>query len=103
MKYREAEADLDSPFLNVPTNDTGSIKGNTKRGTSNLLSRAVKALHDLKFKLTQNDNGFVLQSLIDDDNHLEEDVNENKIMKSLMKISQRRHNMSLLRHKLKGH
>lgn len=103
MQYREAEADLDSPFLNVPTNDTGSIKGNTKRGTSNLLSRAVKALHDLKFKLTQNDNGFVLQSLIDDDNHLEEDVNENKIMKSLMKISQRRHNMSLLRHKLKGH
>ena len=107
MTFRDADLDPDSPFLNVPINDSGCILGKKHCGTSNLLNRTVKALHDIHFGLTHKNSTFTLIPL-DTSNHINEQhehytVNAKNIMKILMKVIQSRHLNSLLTHPLKGH
>ena len=107
MTFRDAVQDPNSPFLNVPTNESGCIHGRRHCGTSNTLNRTVKALHDMHFGLTFKDNVFKLVSL-DSLNHsiVNQDkviVNSKNIMKAIMKFLQSRHFDNLINHPLKGH
>ena len=107
MTFRDADRNLDSPFLNVPVNNSGCIIGRKHCGTSNLLNRTVKALHDIHFGLTHDNSTFVLKPLDDSNHELEQheqfSVNTRNIMKILMKAIQTRHLNQLLAHPLKGH
>ena len=103
MQFRDADVQDDSPFLHVPVTEFGAIKGNNRCGTSNLLSRTVKALHDLNLQMNHDDTGFSIKPLNTDDEQTEIKINYMKVMKLIMKVIQKRHISSLLKNRLKGH
>ena len=104
LEFRDVDALLDSPFLNIPVNENGSIAGHKGCGTSNILSRTVKSLHDLHFGLSRKHKSFILKPLMESDNQEDINVKTSNIMKSIMKILQARHKSSLLNnYPLKGH
>lgn len=102
ITFRGARVDETSPYLRVATRDNGSLDSAYNRGTSNLLARCVKALHDLRCGLTRTDDTFNLTDL-ESDTDTSTTVNKSNLMKSLMKIIKQRNLMNLLKHNMKGH
>ena len=98
--FRDATVDETSPFLNIKLRDNGSIVARRNHGTSNLLSRCVKSLHDLDIGLSFKNDAFSLTDLI---SHSSVDVNSSNVLKTIMKILMKRHGDSLRDFPMKGH
>lgn len=98
--FRDATVDETSPFLKIKLRDNGSIDARRNRGTANLLARCVKSLHDLDIGLSLKDDAFTIKDLKSDTSV---DVNASNVLKSIMKIIQKRHGELLRSFPLKGH
>ena len=101
ITFRDATVDETSPFLNIKLKDNGAIAARLNHGTSNLLARCLKSLHDLKIGLHLNDDAFTLVDLNKDASSSE--VNSSNILKSIMKILNNRHYETLCQFGLRGH
>ena len=100
INFRDAVVDENSPYLNLRTDDNGSLTARRNHGTSNLLARVVKSLHDLKVGLVRHDGVFKLKDLLTDETT---DVSSLNVMKVLMSTIMKRHTDSLVRFPMKGH
>lgn len=101
ITFRGAKVNEMSPFLHLQLKQNGSLDSKHNRGTSNLLSRCVKSLHDLNLGLVFNDNSFKLTDLSNDDTSY--DVDSKNILKTIMRIINARHAEKLRSFPLKGH
>jgi len=98
--FRDATVDETSPFLKIKLRNNGSIDAKRNHGTSNLLARCVKSLHDLNVGLSLNDDKFKLTDLMTNNSV---DVNTSNTLKTVMKIIMKRHGNSLRSFRCKGH
>ena len=98
--FRNAAIDLTSPFLHLKVKDNGSLFSRLNRGTSNILARCVKALHDLNVGLLYKDNVFTLNDLLNENTF---DVKTSNVVKRIMKILNDRYFSELCKHEMKGH
>ena len=98
--YRDAIVDETSLFLKINLIRNGSIDARRNYGTSNLLARCVKSLHDIGIGLSFKDDAFTLTDL---KTHSSIEVNPSNVLKDTMKILMKHHGDTLLNFPMKGH
>lgn len=98
--FRDATIDLTSPFLHLKVKDNGALDAKRNRGTSNILARCVKALHDANMGLILKDDMFTLKDL---NSNVTYDVNTSNVVKHIMKVMSDRYYSDLCQHKMRGH